>query len=217
MDTLKLSQKGTTATVDDVEPMAIDAGLGHHTQQTPTLQLSMPDLSDDRRKTAKMAKTHLQKGQYYFKNPMEYAQHRYGLILPSKLFCFNHDTKIKWWLYLGKHLQQEKFANMDSLSNALDCLMQGHSEHIEQLFDIYVRRRELINDNRIIIQRFPQAIFRTIEGDSTRNLYLLRFPHSRKEDWVIGVSSAANVVLALRENWASHRTDVVRNFLKYDF
>ena len=130
-------------------------------------------------KTTKIAKARLQKTrdqQFYFENPIEYAQHRYGFILPPEHFRFNHDTQVKWWLYLGKNLQDEKFGNMESLSKALDCLMQGHFDHIKNLFDIYVRRRELINDNRAAVQRIPQVIFRTIVGDTTRNLYILRFP-----------------------------------------
>lgn len=220
LNTLTRKAVATIATVDDVEPTTIDAGVEPLTQQ-----IDMPDLLDDRRKTTEyLAKARLQKTretQFYFEDPLQYAHHRYGIILPLEPFSFNHAGPTivtgNWWSYLGKNLQDEKFANMDVLSNALGCMVQGHSEHIKKLFDIYIRPRELINDNSVTIQRVPEALFRTIEGNTIRNLYLLRFPRSKQGDWVVGINNAANVVMALRENWASHRINLLRNFLKYGF
>jgi hypothetical protein len=219
-----LTREAVPTTVDDVEPTAIDAGVESHTRQMQNRNIEMPDLLDDRQKITKLANARLQttrENQFYFENPLIYAHHRYGIILPSEPFHFNHGTKVKWWLYLGKYLQEEKYANMDSLCNALHCLMGGHSEHIKKLFDIYTRPRELIHANRVTIQRVPEAIFSgctiNLKDTIVRNLYLLHFPHSEQGDWVIGVNSAANVVLALRENWASHRNNLVQNFLRYGF
>ena len=211
------TRKTVTTSVEDVEPTALDAGVDRTHQ--PDLNISMPDLHDDRRKGAKfIAKARLRKSrdnQFHFEDPVQYARHRYGLIIGPKPFSFNHESKLKWWLYLGKNLQEEKFDHMDTLTNALECLMSGHSSHVKNLYDIYLRSKEMITDNRVFIERFPHAIFRSLEGETQRNLYILRFPHTKDNDWVIGVNSAANVVLALRVNWASHRNNVVRNFLKY--
>ena len=216
-DMVALTRHSGTSTVEDAEPATIDAGVEPLSQEMRLENISMPDLLDDRLKIAKMAKARLQQNienHFYFHNPIEYASHRYGTLLPPHTFDFRHNSQVKWWLYLGKNLQEEKFDNMEILSNTLDCLLQGHRDHLRVLLDIFVRPLELINDNRVHLRRIPQAVFRTVEGEDTRNLYLLQFSNSKNHDWVIGVNSAANVVLALRENWANGRNIIVRNFLK---
>lgn len=58
----------------------------------------LADLLDDRRKIAKVAKARLQKDgeqHFYFEDPVEYAQHRYGIVLPPDNFhFFRHETKM---------------------------------------------------------------------------------------------------------------------------
>ena len=216
-DLNKFTRDLNTLSVEDVEPTEIEAGVGDNRSVEELETPPMPDLADDRRKTAQLAKKRLQKtreSQLSFGDYVEYSRHRYGLVLPPKNFHFNHSTEIKGWLYLGFNLHDENLPHMKTISLAIESLISRHSSDIRQLYDVFLHPRELINDHTVQIQRFPQALYRSSEGETTRNLYLLRFPRSKKDDWVMGLNSAANLVLALREKWTTQRTNLVRNFLR---
>ena len=90
---------------------------------------------------------------------------------------------------------------MKTISLAIESLISRHSSDIQQLYDVFLCPRELINDNTVQIQRFPKALYCSSEGETTQNLYLLRFPRSKKDDWVMGINSAANLILALSKKW----------------
>ena len=56
----------------------------------------MPDLWDDRLKVAKITKARLRTmkhQQFYFENPVQYALHRYGIILLSEKFLNTTEEK----------------------------------------------------------------------------------------------------------------------------
>jgi hypothetical protein len=62
--------------------------------------------------------------------------------------------------------------------------------------------------------RFPSVVFEYSERQ-VRNLYILEFPDEVVSDWILGVSQAADIVLALREGWATDRQTLIEQFLSH--
>ncbi len=218
LETLTRSGEIVDVPSPDIEPTMNDVCVDKRLQEDYLKEeMVLPDLAEDRRTTARIAKARLHQSRsalFFSEDPKDYVHHRYGLVLHPQTPIY-HNIEIKWWLLIGKHLQEENFPDTKVVGSALHCLSEGHSTHIHQLFDIYLQAKDITNNNRIRVKRIPGAIFRTMEEETKHNLYLLEFPGLNKNDWVFGVCCAAHVVLALREDWAHHSKVLLRNFLKY--
>jgi len=175
------------------------------------------DLELDRQEVmqGRYAEVQLRKQPLFFnENAQGYVAHRFGFRFPDPLMVFHPKENVQWWYYVGQRHQPEPDIQKQ-LSSTIYCLKGGHEGHLHSLLDIFSDASSIIQRNHVQIRRFPTASFRTSTTQTSRNIYLVFFSSENKQDWFVGVEQAADLVLALRENWLDSRDQLVASYLTH--
>ena len=147
--------------------------------------------------------------------PVQYASRRFGFVFPqSPLPKHPGDNVAKWYFLLGFKDVPISEEAAGQLNEMLTCLKTGHTEHIRSFLDIYVDPDYIIDRNDLILRHIPGAEFKYAKPPSTRNLYIIAFRRDNRQDWLLGVSQAQDIVFAMREGKATSRDTLVEFFLE---
>lgn len=150
-------------------------------------------------------------------DPLGSATRRFGFLFPNPP-CIRHKIRkkdhVQWYYHLGYKDVMLPVEIVDQVEQTLLCMKEDHTDHLQNLLDIYAAPQALIDKNTVVIRYFPDADFE-FSRFRQRDLYILFFLEDSREDWFFGLSQTTDLVFALREGWATSRESLVDSFLAY--